>query len=376
MEYHESLANIIHLTMIPGIGSIRVRHLMQAFGSVEELFHTDASVLLAAGSIGQRVIDGRHDARLRERALREVEFITKNHIQTAVYGEENYPKRLLECPDAPSLLYSLGTINLDSPHILSIVGTRQCTQYGRDLVHRFVAELKQILPDVILVSGLALGIDVESHKAALEQQIPTVGVVAHGLDRIYPYQHREIARQMVKLGGGLLTEYPSCTQPERGNFLARNRIIAGLADATLVAESKDHGGSLVTASIALDYGRDVFAFPGRASDDRSKGCNRLIRLNRAALVTSAAEFVETMGWTVANAKPTAAVQQTLHFEEDNLSPIGHQLLDILRDRGDLRLTQLCDILPNIERAVLQEELLTLEMNNLIRVTPGGLYQLR
>lgn len=364
------------LTLIPGIGSIRARHLIEAFGSAQALFEADDAVLLSAGNIGQRVLEGRRDPSLLERAEREMQFIERNHIRTIIYGQEGYPKRLLDCPDAPTLLFQLGNINLDNPHIVSIVGTRQCTQYGRDLVHQFVRELRELVPDVIIVSGLALGIDVESHKAALENQVPTLGVVAHGLDRIYPYQHRPVAKEMLMQGGGIITEYLSGTQPERGNFLARNRIIAGLADATLVAESKDHGGSLVTAAIALDYSRDVFAFPGRSTDDRSNGCNRLIRLNRAGLVTSARDLCESMGWINTSAPRPQAVQQTLNFEEEHLSRLGRQLIDILRDRGDLRISQLCDLLPNTERATIQEELLDLEMDGKIRSTPGGLYQLR
>ncbi len=370
----EQLRYILALNAIRGVGSIRARHLIDAFGSAQEVFEADTNLLLQAGAIGQFVLEGRGNSKLFEDADREIEFIENHHIQTMVYGQKGYPKRLLNCPDAPTILFKLGSINLESTHVISIVGTRQCTQYGRDNVHRFVSELHEAIPDTIIISGLALGIDVESHKAALENQIPTMGVVAHGLDRIYPYSHRGIAKEMIHQGGGLITEYVSRTQPERGNFLARNRIIAGLADAVVVAESKEKGGSLVTASIALDYGRDVFAFPGRVSDDRSNGCNRLIRLNRAGLITSAQDLIEAMNWQTAN-RP-AGIQQTLNFEEEHVSPLGHQILDILRDRGDMRLTQLTDILPDTERTALLEALLDLEMSDKIRNTPGGLYQLR
>jgi len=370
----EQLRYILALNAIRGVGSIRARHLIQAFGSAQEVFEADAGLLMQAGAIGQFVLDGRRDNKLFDDADREIEFIENHHIQALVYGTEGYPKRLLDCPDAPTVLFKLGNTNLETPHIVSVVGTRQCTQYGRDNVHKFVRELHEAIPDVIIVSGLALGIDVESHKAALQNNIPTIGVVAHGLDRIYPYNHRGTAKEMIQQGGGLLTEYVSGTQPEKGNFLARNRIIAGLADAVLVAESKEKGGSLVTASIALDYGRDVFAFPGRISDDRSNGCNRLIRLNRAGLIASAQDLVEAMNWQASN--HLAGIQQTLNFEEDHVSPLGRQILDILRDRGDMRLTQLTDILPDTERTALLEELLDLEMSDKIRNTPGGVYQLR
>lgn len=370
------MLSLLALTSIPGIGSIRARHLIQAFGSAQAVLDAPAELLMQAGAVGQRVLEGRTNHKLIERAQREIDFIEAHHIHSLVYGQAGYPKRLIDCPDAPTHLFQLGDTPLDAQRIVGIVGTRQCSQYGRDNVQRFVADLHEAFPDVIIVSGLALGIDVESHRASLATGTPTVGIVAHGLDRIYPYQHREVARQMVQQGGSVVTEYLSGTQPERGNFLARNRIIAGLCDAVLVAESKDKGGSLVTASIALDYGRDVFAFPGRSNDDRSRGCNRLIRLNRAGLITSAKDFIESMGW--ADSAPNAArgIQQSLNFEEDHLSALGRQILDILQDRGDMRLSQLTDILPNAERAVLQEELLDLEMNNRIRVTPGGVYQVR
>lgn len=370
------MLSLLALTSIPGIGSIRARHLIQAFGSAQAVLDAPAELLLQAGAVGQRVLEGRNNHKLIERAKHEIEFMEAHHIRPLVYGEEGYPQRLLECPDAPTHLFQLGNTSLDAKHIVGIVGTRQCSQYGRENVQRFVSDLHEALPDVIVVSGLALGIDVEAHRASLQSDVATVGVVAHGLDRIYPYQHRDVARQMVQQGGSIVTEYLTGTQPERGNFLARNRIIAGLCDAVLVAESKDKGGSLVTASIATDYGRDVFAFPGRVTDDRSNGCNRLIRLNRAGLITSAQDFLESMGWTAGARQAPQGIQQSLNFEEDHLSLLGRQMIDILRDRGDLRLSQLVELLPNTERAVIQEELLELEMNGRIRVTPVGYYQIR
>ncbi len=369
-----SLLSILILNAIRGVGSVRARHLIEAFGSAEAVLSADPALLLQAGAVGQMVVDGRSNPKLRDDAERELEFIQAHHIQPLIFGQQGYPRRLVSCPDAPTLLFKLGNIDIDTRHVVSIVGTRQATQYGRDMVRRCVSELKQALPDVIIISGLALGIDIEAHKSALQADIPTLAVVAHGLDRIYPYNHRNIAREMIRQGGGLLTEYPTSAPFERGNFLARNRIIAGLADAVIVAESKEKGGSLVTASIALDYARDVFAFPGRITDDRSNGCNRLIRLNRAGLITSAQDLIQAMNWQTTARQ--AAVQQTLNFEEEHLSPLGRQIIDILRDRGDMRLSQLADTMPDAERTALLEELLDLEMSDKIRTTPGGLYQLR
>lgn len=371
---NQDLRYILALMSIKGIGSIRARHLIEAFGSAQNVLEADASMIAQIPSVSYALLNGRNNPRFLELADQELRFIEQHHIKTMVYGEESYPHRLLDCPDAPTLLFQVGQTDLDAPHVVSIVGTRNCTLYGRDMVQRFVRELKEMIPDVVIISGLALGIDVESHKASLENEVPTVGVVAHGLDRIYPSQHRNIAKEMVQRGGSIVSERTTYDPFERSNFLSRNRIIAGLADATIVAESKSKGGSLVTASIAIDYGRDVYAFPGRVNDSRSEGCNRLIRLNRAGLITCAKDFVEAMNWdTKANA--TNAIQQSIPFAEEHLSPTQRLITDALRDRGDLRLSQLSDA-TNLDHATLLEELLDLEMNGKIRNCPGGLYQLR
>ncbi len=368
------MLSLLSLLSIRGVGSIRARHLIEAFGSAEAVLDASDSELLQAGNIGQIVIEGRHNPMLRSNAEREIKFIEQNHIRPLIYGQEGYPKRLLDCPDAPSLLFQLGDTPLDEKHIVSIVGTRRCTQYGRDIVQRFVQDLHEAVPDVIIVSGLALGIDVESHRAALSNNARTIGVVAHGLDRIYPSQHRNVAREIIQNHGSILTEYTSGTEPERGNFLARNRIIAGLSDALIVAESQATGGSLVSAAIALDYNREVFAFPGRVGDSRSEGCNRLIRLNRAGLITCAQDFIEAMNWNASNPQKKS-IQHSIPFEEENLSSNARLILDALRDRGDMPLIQLADT-TRLDHTTLYEELLDLEMEGKVRSTPGGLYQLK
>ena len=368
------MESLLTLLSIRGIGSIRARHLIEAFGSAQAVLDAPKDQLLQLGNIGQLILERVSDPKTEKRIEDELAFIEKNHIRPLIYGEEGYPKRLLECEDAPALLFQLGDTPLDETHIISIVGTRNCTQYGRELVHRFVSELHEAFPNIIIVSGLALGIDVESHKAALNCGARTVGVIAHGLDRIYPSQHRSVAKEMLLNQGSLITEYMTGTEPERGNFLARNRIIAGLSDAVIVAESKDKGGSLVTASIALDYNRDVFAFPGRVGDSRSEGCNRLIRLNRAGLITCAQDFIEAMSWSTSSAKQKS-IQHSIPFEEENLSRNARLITDALRDRGDLLLSQLSEA-TGLDHSTLYEELLDLEMDGKIRSTPGGLYQLR
>lgn len=370
----EDLRYIIALMSMKGVGSAITRHLITEFGSAKAIFDADAGLLMNLGNIGNMIVSQRNNYVLMSRADHEVEFIKNHSIKTLIYGQKGYPARLLDCPDAPAMLFFLGSADLNNRHIISIVGTRNATQYGKDNVSKLVEGIKSAIPDALIVSGLALGIDVASHKAALEVGLPTVGIVAHGLDQIYPNVHRHIARQMIDEGGGVLSEYFSGIDPEKGNFLARNRIIAGLADATIIVESKAIGGALVTANIAQSYNRDVFAFPGRTSDIFSIGCNKLIRQNRAGLITCADDFLELMGWISKEKKK--AVQQSINFEEENLSPMGRMILDVLTDKGDLRLPQIADAINVFELSNLMEELLNLEMDGKIRTCPGGIYQKR
>lgn len=371
---NEDLLYLIALLNIKGVGSSISRHLIEVFGSAKAVFEADSSLLINMPHIGKLIIDQRNDPSHLRKAEAEIQFIHNHHIKTLVYGQEGYPFRLLDCPDAPALLFYIGNANLENRHIISIVGTRNATQYGKDNVFKFVKGIKEAIPDAIIVSGLALGIDISAHKAALENELPTIGVVAHGLDMIYPSVHRNIAKEMIEKGGGLISEYTSGVQPERGNFLQRNRLIAGLADAVIVAESKEKGGSLVTASIALDYGHDVFAFPGRTGDTRSFGCNRLIRLNRAGLITCAEDFLEGMNWYNHQTKHNA-VERSINFEEDNLTDNDRLIIDALTTEGDLRVNQLSNV-TGLDHSTLLEALLDLEMNGRIRSCPGGLYQLK
>lgn len=370
----EQLRNTIALMNVKGVNCNIAHQLIDTFGSAQAIFNADKATLLSIPRIGQALADSLTDARIFDEADKEIRFIEDHKIRPLLYGNDDYPKRMAECPDAPVILYQLGQSITEQKHTIGIVGTRQCTQYGRDITTRFVQELHEAVPDLVVISGLALGIDITAHRAALQNNVPTIAVMAHGLDRIYPQQHRDDARRIIAEGGAIITEYKSGTQPEKPHFLARNRIVAGLSDAVLVAESKDRGGSLVTASIAIDYNRDVFAFPGRVGDSRSEGCNRLIRLNRAGLITCAKDFIESMNWGNANARPKS-IQQSIPFEEDNLSRNARLIIDVLRDRGDQRLAQLSEA-TGLDHSTLYEELLDLEVDGKIRSTPGGLYQLR
>ncbi len=307
------------------------------------------------------------------RAAAEMEFITKNGIQVLTLHGPAYPRRLSECPDAPIVLYYMGTADLNQLHIINMVGTRQCTTYGQDLIRRFVSDLRQMCRDVLIVSGLAYGVDVCAHRHALENGFETVGVLAHGLDQIYPPRHRAIAAEMVK-HGGLLTEYMSQTQALPNNFRQRNRIVAGMSDATILVESAYKGGGLITCRIAQEYGRDVFAFPGAVGMPYSEGCNKMIRDNTAALITSAEDFMKAMGWKVRGKMEEVRGK----MEEGELFPElteeERAVVEALRQTNDLQLNTL-SVRTNIPVGQLSGLLFQLEMKGIVKAYAGGNYHL-
>ncbi len=371
-ERQADLPYLIALLKIRGIGATYGNLLLNRFGSARAVFEAPPEKLRLLPTAIRNYLSGHlKNPAVLQAGVDELHFMQEHHIRPLVYGAPDYPHRLMDCPDAPQLLFAMGQVDFNAGHWISIVGTRRCTLYGRDSVSKFVQELHEVVPDLGIVSGLALGIDVSAHKAALECGVPTVGVLAHGLDRIYPAAHRDIAKQMLKQGG-LLTEYPEGVWPDRGNFLARNRIIAGLAEATIVAESTMKGGSLVTANIAFSYNREVFAFPGRMNDERSQGCNELIRCNKACLVTSATHFAEEMGWVHPRTAPKV-VQAQLDFEAPQ--PLEVAILNVLTERGEATISDLTADL-SIESGELYETLLRLELCGKIRTYPGGRYKLR
>ena len=303
-------------------------------------------------------------------AEREMEFIEKNNIKPIYIGENNYPYRLKECDDAPLVLFTLGNTDFNAKHIVSIVGTRHASEYGKGLCENFVADLAKLSPDTLIVSGLAYGIDICAHRAALRAGLPTVGVLAHGLDRIYPGTHRSTAKSMLE-NGGLATEFMSETNPLPQFFVQRNRIVAGLADATVVIESASKGGSLITASLAQSYSRDCFAFPGRVNDQFSQGCNELVSRNKAALITSAYDFIEAMGWeSIARRSPEE--RQTDLFPE--LTEQESEIISALRasDEG-LQINQIV-IKLNTPINKLMPLLFEMEMKGYIKAVAGGCYR--
>ena len=307
------------------------------------------------------------------RAAQEMEFITKHNVQPLLLGDEAYPQRLAECPDAPIIMYYMGTAPLNQRRVVNIVGTRQCTIYGQDLIRRFVRDLKQMCPEVLIVSGLAYGVDICAHHEALENGYETVGVLAHGLDVIYPSSHRDAAKLMVK-HGGLLTEYITETRADKLNFVRRNRIVAGMCDATILVESAAKGGGLITAGIAMDYDRAVFAFPGPVGAPYSEGCNNLIRDNGASLITSADDFVKAMGWQM-DAKlrqaQTEGIERSMFPE---LSDEEQKIARILDEFGDFQLNQL-SVKSNIPIGQLTALLFKMEMKGVVRAMAGGSYHL-
>lgn len=359
----------IALTMINGVGATLARHLLQTCGDAEAVFAEKKQSLEKIPGIGSTLAAGIKHPEVLERARKEAAFIEKNGIACYFLEEETYPARLKECPDAPLLFYFKGNADLDASHIVSIVGTRNATEYGRELTEALIRDLAAAFPDLLVVSGLAYGIDVCAHKSALLHRLPTVGVLAHGLDRIYPAAHRSTAVEMAG-NGGLLTDFPSETQPDRAHFIKRNRIVAGLADVTVVIESAERGGSLITADIAFSYGRDVASFPGRTTDLHSKGCNELIRQNKAALITSAADLISLMRWDVSPEKPKAPVQAELFFPENERNDL---LLDIVRERKEIHLNQLAR-LTGLPVHKLSSLLFELEMNGKIKALPGNIYK--
>lgn len=302
----------------------------------------------------------------------ELQWCERKKIRYMYASHPDYPQRLLNCIDAPVGLFYLGNTDLNSPHVLSIVGTRQSTNYGHDTIHRIIGDMKRMVPDLVVVSGLAYGIDVCAHREALANGMNTIGVLAHGLDTMYPASHRNTAAEMVRQGG-LLTEYPSQTRGDRQNFLRRNRIVAGISDCTIVAESMAHGGSLVTARIANDYGRDVFAIPGRIGDAASEGCNDLIRNNKATMLTSASDIIELMGWQTAEDEHAIRRQgiQTQMFP--TLSPEQQLIVNALKD-NDLQLNVIT-MKTGLHISRVNALLFELEMQGIVKAYAGGTYHL-
>lgn len=308
-----------------------------------------------------------------KRAEVELEYDLKYGIRPLCMNDDDYPARLRECDDAPLMLFYKGNANLNRQRVINIVGTRHCTPYGEDIIRKFTRELKTLCPEVLIVSGLAYGVDVCAHRQALDNGYDTVGVLAHGLDMIYPSRHRSIAVEMLQ-HGGLLTEFLTQTNADKINFVRRNRIVAGMSDACVLIESASKGGGLITTEISQSYGRDVFAFPGRVNDPYSEGCNNLIRSNGATLILSAEDFAKDMGWTCDAQLMTAkraGIERSMFPE---LSAEEQAIVDVLAKNNDLQIN-LLSVKTNICIGKLTALLFTLEMKGVVKTLAGGMYHL-
>ncbi|MFG6386473.1 MAG: DNA-processing protein DprA [Muribaculaceae bacterium] len=360
----------IAFSMAKGINYATANELCRRLGSVDRLFDAPLDEIWAAVGAKKPFADESARRALICRAEAERNFIEKNHIRTLFFTDDDYPHRLTMCDDAPAMLYSLGNCDLNSNHIISIVGTRRSTPYGNSITERIIGDLADALPSLVVVSGLAYGIDVAAHRAALACKVPTVAVVAHGLNTIYPADHRDVAARIVREGGAIVTEYPSDSAMHRGNFLARNRIVAGMSDIVLIVESDEKGGSMVTASIAQGYGREVGAIPGRTTDRYSRGPNRLIHDNAAVMIRDASDIIELMNWAVRRPEGT---QNTLPFAE--ISPEAKPVVDYLRNNPDATVNEMTTYL-GIPFKTLSALLMEMEMDDLIDSIPGGRFMLK
>lgn len=363
MNPSEEVRYAIALTLLHGLSLTAALRVYRHYGSATEAYAHRSEY---EGQIGKGQLNWEEAL---HRADVEIQFCERHNVRALPYSAPDYPARLRECPDPPLVLFYCGTANLNAQHVIAVVGTRHISNYGKDVCQKFSAELHTLLPDCLLVSGLAYGVDIHSQRGYLEAGGETVGVLAHGLDRIYPPAHRTTAKQMVAQGG-LLTEYVTTTVPDKGNFVRRNRIIAGVSDAVVVVESAARGGALITARLARDYDREVFAFPGRVGDQYSEGCNALIRDNCAALITSAADLAQALNWAVKE-KAAQPVQRELFPE---LSDEQRRICAHLQGTEGVALNRLAIDL-NIPVQQLTASLFDLEMSGVVRLLPGGRYRL-
>ena len=357
----------VALTMIPGVGDVLGKKLVASCGSAEAVFREPRRMVRKIPRVGESLWNTLSSKDILLRAEQEVLFIQRFRISTLFYTDKDYPFRLKNCFDGPVLLYYKGTADLNAPKIIGVVGTRSATEYGKRICREIIDGLSDLNP--VIVSGLAYGIDSCAHRNSLEKGLSTVGVLAHGLDRIYPYLNKGLAGRMVSQGG-LLTDFASGTTPDRENFPKRNRIIAGLCDGIVVVEAASTGGALITADIANSYNRDVFAIPGRIGDNFSEGTNRLIRINKAALIQSAADIRYMMGWdsTINLSSP----RQGKIFLE--LTPDEEIIIGILKQADRTGIDELA-IKANLSMSKVSCALLNLEFEGVVRSMPGKVYSL-
>jgi DNA processing protein len=358
----------IALTQVPQIGFVQARILVQHLGSASAIFKTAPSTLEKIEGIGEVRARSIRKFSDFESAKKEIAFLEKYQVNPLFMTDADYPQRLLHCYDLPVLLYYKGKKNLNASKIIAIVGTRSNTEYGKHFTEKFIKDLAA--HQVVVASGLAFGIDAVAHKAAMKNNLATIGVLGHGLDQMYPPQHKALAKEMVSEGGGILTEFRSGVKPDKHNFPGRNRIVAGISDATIVIETGVKGGSLITADLANSYHRDVFALPGRVSDQKSMGCNQLIQSNKAILLTDAQQFIQVMGWE--EKENIQRLQQRTLFIE--LSGDEKRVIEILHEKEVMHIDEL-NARTGLSNSAIAAAILNLELQNVIACLPGRLYKL-
>jgi DNA processing protein len=361
----QELFYLLALQRVEGVGDIIAKKLLAHFGHAEAVFKAKSSQLASIDGIGNVLLQNFKDQSVFSKAESELQFITTNQITATSFQDANYPERLKHCFDSPLVLFSSGTIDLKNRKTISIVGTRQITSYGIEFCRKFIEDLAPLNP--VIVSGFAYGVDIVAHQLAMENNLQTIGVVAHGLNQIYPKVHKKYVAKMEE-NGGFMTEFWSSSNPDKENFVRRNRIVAGMTEATIVIESAERGGSLITANMANDYNRDVFAVPGRVTDKYSQGCNTLIKTQKAHVLTSAADLIYMLNWDIE--KTVKPVQKQLFVALDNdeqkiydyLLQSGKELLDIIALECDFPIFKISGILLNME------------LKGVIRPLPGKLFE--
>ncbi|HEX4956909.1 MAG TPA: DNA-processing protein DprA [Lacibacter sp.] len=353
------------LTQVPQIGCVQARLLADEFETAEAIFKAKKSLLEKIEGIGTvRAASIKNYAAFHDME-EEIRFMEKYKITPLFLKDEHYPKRLLNCYDPPTLLFYRGTANLNASKIVSIIGTRSNTEYGKQMTEQIIEQLSSQQP--LIVSGLAYGIDAIAHKQSVKQQLPTVGVLAHGLDKIYPSSHTSLAKEMIAGGGGLLTEFRKGTKPDRHHFPTRNRIVAGICDAIIVMETGTKGGSMITAHLANSYNRDVFAVPGKTTDAKSEGCNYLIQSNKAVLIRNGRDIIEQMGWQ--QQERTAGKQKQLFVDLNEEQKILYRLL---QETGAMHIDEINRNIA-LSSSSIAAALLTMELQGLVLSQPGKMY---
>ena len=367
---HSELLYQLALTEVPYVGTVRAKILATHFSNAENIFKSSLRELENIEGIGTIPAKSIKSFADYSKAEEEIKFVEKYRIKPLFLTDNDYPKRLLNCYDSPTLLFYKGDADLNVSKIIAIIGTRNHTEYGKQQTEKLVKELSS--QNILVVSGMAFGIDAVAHKASYKNNLATVGVLGHGLDQIYPPEHSNLAKDILKHGGGLLTEFRSNTKPDKHNFPTRNRIVAGMSDATVVIETGEKGGSMITAELANGYNKDVFALPGRVNDHKSTGCNFLIRNNKAMLLTDAEELIEVMGWEEkAKSLKEKRSQREIFIE---LSKDEKIIVDILKEKESVHIDEL-NMKSGLSNSTAAAAILNLELQNVVISLPGKLYRL-